>query len=203
MVSSVVQNGRMRRALALMVCLPFALMGVLTAHNLSYAIVAGESAGEQLGQTGHGYFAHIGEGLAFVLAVAFVAMCLDAARGHRHIRGRAPAAWPFALFGPLAFALQEHVERIAATGEIPWGAAAEPTFVLGIVLQLPFALFAYSFARVILMAARRVARELARTIATFQRRSCAQVFWHALPTPPRKVLRPAVVGVGGGRAPPL
>jgi hypothetical protein len=50
---------------------------------------------------------------------------------------------------PLAFTLQEHAERLAQPALV----VAEPTFLVGLALQLPFAALAWLLARAILRAA--------------------------------------------------
>ena len=74
------------------------------------------------------------------------------------LRGRVatPAPPLFALLPPFAFVVQEHLERLLHTGELPLGAALEPTFALGILLQVPFAVLAWILARALLVVARTV-----------------------------------------------
>ena len=59
--------------------------------------------------------------------------------------GRLPL-WPFALVGPLGFTCQEHVERLAHTGELPF-VLTTPSFAVGLVLQVPVALLCVGVAR--------------------------------------------------------
>jgi len=60
----------------------------------------------------------------------------------------------------VGFSVQEHLERVIHLGEIPTAAAIEPTFLLGLALQLPFALAAFALARLLLRAADHVGRAL-------------------------------------------
>jgi hypothetical protein len=53
-----------------------------------------------------------------------------------------PSLWPVLLAPPAAFAVQEHLERYAATGDVPWSTATERTFLPGLLLQLPFGVLA-------------------------------------------------------------
>jgi hypothetical protein len=101
---------------------------------------------------------------------------VDTARGQGV--GRVPP-FAFALLPPLAFALQELLELSLHTGSIAWQACVEPTFLPGLALQLPFALLAYVAARLLLRAAVRLGRALARprgarAVPTL-RRSCNRV----------------------------
>jgi hypothetical protein len=164
----------MRRRLAWLVALPAMLTGSQLAHALAYRWVYPQAHVRvlHLAATGHGYLTWLP--LAFgvagsVAAVALVAAGLDAARG-RPIRD--VPAFAFALLPPLAFALQEFLELSLHLGRPGWQFAAAPTFVPGLLLQLPFAVLAYLAARALLRAAEIVGRALAsprrpRTTATF------------------------------------
>ena len=58
-------------------------------------------------------------------------------------RGAAnPPAWPFPVLAVGAFVAQEHLERLLHTGELPW-LLTSPAFLVGLALQLPFALAAW------------------------------------------------------------
>jgi hypothetical protein len=54
---------------------------------------------------------------------------------------------PFALLAPAAFVVQEHLETLLHTGAAPFGTALQPTFLPGLLLQIPFALAGYAIAR--------------------------------------------------------
>jgi hypothetical protein len=62
---------------------------------------------------------------------------------------------------PLAFALQEATESLLTTGTLPIEVATEPTFAVGILLQVPFALTALVIARMLFAFARSLARRIA------------------------------------------
>lgn len=93
-----------------------------------------------------------------IASVSLLLAVVDAARGRQ---ARALPAWAFALLPPLAFVLQEILERSLHLGTFAWQAALAPTFVPGLVLQLPFAAAAYVAARLLLRAAERAGRALA------------------------------------------
>jgi hypothetical protein len=156
--------GRMqRRGLAWLSALPLMAAGSLAAHALAYRIAeprAHERA-DVLASTGHGYLAYAAPALAAGLALVLLGL---AGATVRAFRSRAPAriaAWPFALVPPLGFVLQEHLERLLANGDVPLGAVLEPTFLVGLALQLPFALAALAAARILLGAAERIGSALA------------------------------------------
>ena len=110
-----------------LVSIPFMAAGCLAAHSLAYHLV---SAREER----HGYlaFAPLLLGLlgAFAVAGAFR-------------RGRTRSPLVFAALPPLAFVVQEHAERLELV-------MTEPAFLVGLALQLPFALAALVAARAFL-----------------------------------------------------
>jgi hypothetical protein len=153
----------MRRCLAWLVAVPLMFVGSEAAHVLAYRIAypAVPARVHVLLVTGHGYMRWLP--LAFGVAGAVVALSLlataaDAARGRR---ARGLPAWAFALLAPLAWIVQEHLELLLHTGVFPWHEVGRPTFLPGLVLQLPFALLAYLAARLLL----RVAEEAGRAVA--------------------------------------
>jgi hypothetical protein len=115
---------------------PFLAAGVLVAHVCAYR-VTGTPTGPA-----HAYLGHAPQVLA-VLAV--VAAALAAFTSRR----RQPALWAFPLAGLGAFALQEHVEGLAHTGELPL-VVTSPAFAVGLLLQFPFGLAAWLLARMLL-----------------------------------------------------
>lgn len=153
----------MRRSLAWVVAVCLMLAGSQAAHVLAYMWVypqAGVRVRELL-ETGHSYM----DLMPLVLAVCGAAMLVsllvsgfDAARGRRQ---RSVPAWAFGVLPLLGFALQEHLERWIASGAFPWHAAAAPTFLPGLLLQLPFGVVAYTAARLLLRAAERLGQTLA------------------------------------------
>jgi hypothetical protein len=171
--------------------LPLMMAGCLAAHSVAYRLVEREDAG-----AGHGYLALAPLALAVALPLGAAAALRSAVRGRSEASGR---LWVFALLPPLAFTFQEHLEQAFFAGALPLDTALEPGFLVGLVLQLPFAVCALIVARALLRAAEVVG-------ALLERRRAAR------PRPPA-VLRPAfVVGTPrppalssrhAGRAPPL
>jgi hypothetical protein len=148
----------MRRIGAWLVVVPLMLGGTEVAHALAYRIVYPQAAvrWHVLETTGHRYLAwaplFFGILAALVLA-GLVAGVVDA------VRGRAPRPVPPWLFGLLpfiGFAIQEFVERWLALGGLPWWMVEQPTFRIGLALQLPFALVAFLLARFLLRTAEQV-----------------------------------------------
>ena len=93
------------------------------------------------------------------MAAGFVSIVLDAIR-RRPMRSL--PAWAFGLLPLAAFTLQEFTERLLATHALPWWMFVQPTYRVGLLLQLPFALLAYVAARLLL----RVGRTIGTIIAT-------------------------------------
>lgn len=154
----------MRRSVTWLVALPLLLAGSQAAHLFAYRIVypGTQIRSRILLETGHGYL----DRLPLVLGVAGgIALCsllvaaLDAFGG-RGARTLPP--WAFGLLAPTAFALQEYLERSLHAGAFAWHAAAEPTFLPGLLIQLPFALLAWLAARLLLRAATHAGRAFAR-----------------------------------------
>jgi hypothetical protein len=139
------------------------LVGMEAAHALAYRLVFPQASvrGAMLAATGHAYAAWLPLVLALGGAVAIVGLAaavIDVVRG-RHVRELGAVA--FAALPPLAFAVQELLELSLHTGHVAWHAFAEPTFLPGLALQLPFALLAFVATRLLLRVATKVGRLLA------------------------------------------
>ncbi len=140
----------LRGRVAPLVALPLAVAGSLVAHELAYRVVGGGHAHDLLAETGHGYLEHLPAGAMLGLAVLVVGLVAAAAGRARSVRTL--PAWVVGLVPFAVFAVQEHLERWVHTGEWPWGAVLEATFLVGVVLQVPFAVVAWALARVLLRA---------------------------------------------------
>ena len=139
---------------------PLVLGGAQLAHAADYWLIAPDAheRAELLAGTGHGYFSYLPFAVALFAALVvagFVAASFDARRRATSV---ALDRWPLALLPFATFALQEHVERHLHDGAFPWHAAGDPTFALGLVLQIPFAVAAYVAARLLLRAADALGR---------------------------------------------
>jgi hypothetical protein len=179
------------------------LAGSEVAHVLAYRWVYPSSRVRlhALLSTGHGYMDRLP--MLFAIAGAVVLVSLVAAIGDT-VRGRSARAIPasaFALLPLSAFTLQEILERSFHTGTFFWQAVESPTFVPGLVLQLPFAVAAFITARILLRTASAVASIIARRRSSPRpRRAPAQVRRPLVVHLPR--LAP-LAGAAAGRAPPL
>jgi hypothetical protein len=194
-----------RRLVPWGVCLSLMLAGTEVAHWLAFRLVY-PGAYERdlvLQQTGHGYFAWLpiagGIGGALLLS-ALVLHGWRAGVGGHHSISRA-GLLRFAALPPLAFALQEHLEGLISGGTVV-GVAFEPTFMLGVLLTLPFALAAYLVARLLLHVADRVGRVL-RQRRTFRLRRSTVPTRRAVPGSSFALRMPALAAGFGERGPPL
>lgn len=154
----------MRRGAAWLTAAPLMLGGSQLAHAVAYRLAYPQAHVRMLHMlaTGHSYFTQLPLALAAAgacLLVSLAVTALDAARGRT---ARALPAWAFAFLPPLAFALQELLELSLHTGTFAWHAVLAPTFVPGLLLQLPVALLTYGIARLLLRAAERIGRALQR-----------------------------------------
>jgi len=170
------------RRFALVLCLtaPLTAVGTLVAHAVAYRLLRAPSEGV------HGYLAHLPQLLTVLALPVLLALAVAG-------RSRAPKAWPFAAASVAAFVAQEHLERLAHTGELPL-LVDRPVFLLGLVLQVPFAIVAWL-----------VARALIRVAGSSSRRSLRRVSTLLLPLTvvPTDDPRPRVaVGLAAPRGPP-
>jgi hypothetical protein len=128
----------------------------LTAHQLAYRFVTPDPDARvrELQESGHGYLQHLPL-LAGVLVAALVAGLIN--RLLLCVRGRV-SPWTFFALPLAGFALQEHLERLVHDGSFPLAAALQPTFLVGLLLQLPFALLAFAVAWALLGLVERLRR---------------------------------------------
>jgi hypothetical protein len=151
-----------RRNVLWLITLPLAIAGSQVAHAAGYRLATGEGdLAHALASSGHGYLAYaplaLGVCAAFVV-LALVRELLGALGGDE--RASRPSALLFSVLAPAIFIAQEHFERLAHDGALPASLFVEKTFLLGLALQVPFALVAYGLARFLLGATRAVAQLL-------------------------------------------
>lgn len=191
-----------RRSFAWVVAIVLALAGTQVAHWLAYDLAATgpRQQAHLLEEAGHGYLSYLPLGLAIATAILALALVSEVRVAVAGATTRPPSFWPFAALAPLLFACQEHFERLVHESAVPWTAISEPTFAIGIALQLPFACLAYAVARLLL----RVARSLGRRLAAAPSRSLAAESGKRWPAVPAALLRPSALSLGyGTRGPPF
>lgn len=150
-----------RRRLAWLLSLALMAAGGVIAHALAYRLVAPDAGiGIPGHRMGHDHYAHWRICLAVFGALAAVGL---ASAVVQRLRGQGAVSVPLWVFGvlpPAGFVVQEHAERFLAYGSFPVAAALEPTFAVGLLLQLPFALAAYAAARALVAFATALAVRL-------------------------------------------
>jgi hypothetical protein len=151
----------MRRGLAWALTLPFVLLGTQAAHAVAYELVYPQAHARILLATGHSYLTYLPLALALAGAVALAALCVAAVDAARRRPARKLPAWAFALLPPAMFVAQEVLELSLHSGTFGWRALTAPTFMPGLLLQLPIALAAYVAARALLRTAERIGGALA------------------------------------------
>lgn len=154
----------MRRSLAWLVAVPLMLTGSQVAHMLAYRIVYPQASIRlhALVETGHGYMGSLPLVLGAACAIVLLSLAVgvwDAGRG-RTVRPLPP--WAFAVLPVVGYAIQEYLERWLDWGFFPWYAGTQPSFVVGIALQVPFGVLAYLAVRFLLRGAKRLGLRLAR-----------------------------------------
>jgi hypothetical protein len=158
---------RHRRA-AWLIALPVATASWLNAHCLAYVLAPPDPTGsmhQHQMEQGHAYFASLPVFVAAGLTLLAAGLVLCVGEGLRGGPSRSqPPARLFALLLPLGFAVQEHLESLIASGSVPYDLAAEPTFLAGLVLQLPFALGALLLTRALYALGYGLGRLLARAL---------------------------------------
>jgi hypothetical protein len=113
-------------------------------------------------------------------------------------RRRSLSAWTFALVPLLLFVVQENVEYGIAHGQLAGTVSTQPAFLLGLALQLPFALAAYLAARLLVGLAATIAERLAAAPRLAGRLESRRLLYRDPP-------RPGRCGLNAGltRGPPL
>jgi hypothetical protein len=178
------------------------LAGTEFAHALAYRLVYPQAAvrWQVLAATGHGYMQWLPLALAVAGSVSVIGLGTEAVGVARRRPSRRVPAWAFALLPLLAFTVQEFLERWVMVGGLPWWMVEQPTFRVGLLLQLPFAAVTFVVARLVLRAAERIGLAL------------ELLFPRLAPCPPGAVAyaSTAVVAAGSvlsrrhaGRAPPM
>jgi hypothetical protein len=141
-----------RRCALWLVTVPIVFVGIEGGHALANATFGAPQETKELfasQSSGSGLVPLLGL-IAFVLVMLGLA-CRSSFKCWFPGRARS-VALPFALLPPVSFALLELVEAAVSHGTVPWSEAVRPTFLFGLVLQLPIALAGYALARLLLRA---------------------------------------------------
>jgi hypothetical protein len=114
--------------------------GVLVAHSLAYRLTGTPT------EPFHSYLEHVPQ---ILLLIALAGLAL----GGLGSRLQAPPVAAFPVAALTTFAAQEHLERLVHGAGVPF-LLTTPAFLVGLVLQIPFALAAWVLARWFLGAVR-------------------------------------------------
>jgi hypothetical protein len=185
---------RARARSAWLVALPLAVAGSLLAHQLAYLIVAGDHASAVLAETGHGYLDQLPMLGALGGTTLMLGLGLAGFDRLRGVPGQAVPTWAVGLLPLISFALQEHLERFAHTGQVPWTTALDATFLVGLALQVPFAAIAFVVSRALLST---VAAVVATLLARPEPPSRCRTIIHRVVLGPRG----SAAGLSRSRAP--
>jgi len=191
-----------RRCAALSFAVALMVAGSQVAHALAYRLAYPELhlRVRMLALSGHGYLGYMPLVLGLVgavVAVFLVWAVVDSARGGE------PRPVPAAVFGVLpvlGFTLQEFLERYLHGAGFAWWMVLQPTFRIGVLLQVPFGLAAYLVARFLLGVAERLGVALAGRSARPRRVVASVRRLRLVAEEPRRL--GALTVPGAGRAPP-
>jgi hypothetical protein len=149
------------RRLPWLLAIPVMAAGCLAAHSAAYRLVNPSTS-----EADHGYLAVAPVLIAIGVASGLVAAVRSVLAG---TSWRGAPVYAFSLLPPLAFTLQEHLERALHDGAATLETALEPVFLVGLALQVPFAVGSLAIARTLFRAA-RAAGALLRRRQPLQRR---------------------------------
>lgn len=150
------------RRLAWAASLPVCVAGWLIAHALAYRLLASgsESSGALVERTGHGHLAFSPYLMAMSLMVLLLALGAAVAAGAgRRARPTVPLA-PFAVLPLVDFICHVGLGSLGHGGEVSAGAMLEPVFLVGLAIQVPFALAVLLLTRTALAGAEGLGRGL-------------------------------------------
>ena len=185
---------RLGERLAWTLAAPLLALATIAGHQAGYrlAIRDPSARADALAHDGHGYFAYLPIATGTLVAVAVLAV---AWRARGRAQGTLPT-WAAAALPPFGFVVQEQLERLVEAHSGSHVPFAEPAFLAGLALQLPFAVLALLLARKL--------QHLADAIAAPARPARR---WALLPGPPHPeacaLLRPRPLALArSGRGPP-
>ena len=192
----------MTRHVAWLLALPLAAIGTLAGHSFAYraAVPDAHERGQVLASSGHGYLVYVPLVVAICLAglvLAFAAAVLIAFLGRS--RAAAVEIELVAAVPPLAFIVQELLERYVHNGHVHWNMLFSAPFLLGLAAQLPIALLVASLALALARGAEQLGVALSRRPPRRVSPTLVQRIVEAIDVPLRAELSRGY----SGRGPPL
>jgi hypothetical protein len=156
--------GEVKTAITWLLTAPLLVIGLLAGHAAGYrwALPDPHQRAHALEESGHAYSAYVPIVVAVALtlvAAALIVRIRAVVRGEQ--RGLAPPPWLLALLPPAAFLFQEFLERWLSTGHVHLATLWAPAVLIGLQLQIPFALLALAVARLLSRAADAIGRAIA------------------------------------------
>jgi hypothetical protein len=174
--------------------------GCEVAHLLAFRLVYPDrlQRAQALQATGYGYLRYSLLVFAVAAALGLMALVLRVSHARRRVPLVTVGIWG-ALVPAATFVLLEQFESFISGGSLPFGAAGDPTFLPGLLLQVPLGLAAYLVVRLLL----RSADELGRVLACRPRRQVRRASSDLTPSPDEGAPRMQVRALRRpGRAPP-
>jgi hypothetical protein len=184
-----------RSKAAWLLSLPLSAAGMLLAHQFAWQLTGhGHEDGEA-----HGYLQYGAVFAALIVATLIVGATAQLIRGvsGAGIAGT-PSARVFAIVPVIGFVLQEHLEHLVAARELEVTFFLSTPFLLGLALQLPFALAALLVAQFILGLVATVVRAV-NALGLVPGLASLHVL---VPLVPELAPRPVLATRSAGRAPP-
>jgi hypothetical protein len=143
---------------------PLLVIGLFAGHETGYrwAVPDPHQRAHLLEASGHEYSRYLP--IVIAVAVTLIAAAL-AAHIRAAIRGAhrptGPSPWLLAVLPPVAFMVEELLERWLSSGHVHPATLWEPAVLIGLQLQIPFAVLALVVAHVLARTAHALGRALA------------------------------------------
>ncbi len=148
-----------------------------------------------LARAAEDYLTYLYAAIAICFTLALAALVRRAFASFHGRTARSLPSWQLAGIPPVAFIAQEHLESFFHNGELNWLTFAEPTVLLGAIMQLPCGLLALWLVRTLIRAADALGHALSHCRDRAQARLPARA--RDLPRPPG---RPAPAAGAHARA---
>jgi hypothetical protein len=132
--------------------------GSLGAHAVGYWLEPSGPAAS----AGHAWLDLLPALVVGAVVALFASLAVETRQILRHRPSGPVPAWLFLVLPATAFLVQEHVERAAATAQLPVDTLAQPAVLAGLALQLPFGLVALLAARLLTRATVAIAERIGR-----------------------------------------